>query len=186
MNKERIEDCIKILLEEIEGKPIRAGTKETPQRVSKALPELFDGYTTDIKRLFKTFDGEGKDQIVAVRNIEFTSFCEHHILPFTGLAHIAYLPKDRVIGASKIPRLVMAFAHRLQLQERLTEQIANTLMQELEPQGVAVIIEGSHDCMKIRGVRCQQGKLITSVMLGLFRDDPVTKQEVLALLGLIR
>jgi GTP cyclohydrolase I len=181
-----LEAIIEELLIRIEDAPLRKGTLETPSRVARALKEMFDGYNTDIDKLFKTFDGEGQNQIVALSNIEFTSYCEHHMLPFSGFAHIAYLPKGKVIGASKMARLVAAYAHRLQIQERMTEQIANTLMNKLNPLGVAVIIEGSHSCMKIRGIKCQNGKLVTSVMLGMFREDAGVKQEVLALLGLTK
>ena len=179
-------DAIIRLLEFIGEDVKRAGLLETPQRVIKAYEEMFDGYKIDIDKLFKCFEGEGSNQIIAVSNIEFFSFCEHHMLPFTGHVHVAYLPDGKVIGASKIPRLVSAFAHRLQIQERMTEQIANTIMDKLKPQGVAVIIEGFHSCMRYRGIRCQDGKLTTSVMLGLFRDDLAIKQEVLALLGVVR
>jgi len=181
----KIEDLVTEFLIQVEGK-IRPGTEETPKRVAKAMKEMLDGYKVNIESLFKCFEGEGTDQIIAVSNIEFVSFCEHHILPFTGHAHIAYLPNGKAIGASKIPRLVAAFAHRLQIQERLTEQIANAIMKHLKPKGVAVIIEGVHSCMNHRGVKCQDGKLTTSVMLGLFRDDLAVKQEVLSLLGVIK
>jgi len=185
-DKPKIISAVLMLLDAIEGKPLRKELLETPNRVQRAFEELFDGYNTDIDALFKTFDGEGKDQIVAVKDIKFTSTCEHHLMLFSGVAHVAYLPKGKAIGASKIPRLVLAYAHRLQIQERITEQVANTLMEKLQPQGVAVIIQGEHACMRCRGVRSEESKLVTSVMLGLFRDDAVTKQEVLALLGLVR
>jgi GTP cyclohydrolase I len=180
---ENIETAVRVILSNIEGK-LRPGTMETPKRVAKAYLELFDGYDTDISTLFTTFDDEGTDQIVAVRDIEFNSMCEHHILPFSGTAHIAYLPRKKVIGASKIPRLVNAFAHRLQIQERMTEQIGNTLMTYLNPYGVAVIIEAQHSCMICRGVKSKTSKLITSVMLGKFRQDQALRIEVLSLLGL--
>ena len=179
-------DAIIRLLEFIGEDINRKGLIETPKRVVKAIKEMLNGYDFNIKELFKVFDGEGKDQIVAVSNIEFVSICEHHMLPFVGHVHIAYLSNKRVIGASKIPRLVSAFAHRLQIQERITEQIADAMMKYLKPQGVAVIIEGVHSCMKYRGIKCQDGKLITSVMLGTFRDDLAVKQEVLSLLGVVK
>lgn len=179
-------DAIVRIIQYIGENPHRAGLKETPQRVIKAYEQMTNGYKIDIESLFKVFDGEGADQIVAVSNIEYVSLCEHHMLPFTGHVHVAYLPKDKVIGASKIPRLVTAYAHRLQIQERMTEQIANAMMKYLQPQGVAVITEGYHSCMKYRGTKCQDGKLITSVMLGLFRSKLSVKQEVLSLLGVIK
>lgn len=182
-----VEQAVTDILVSIEKKvPLRPGIVETPKRVAKAYEEMFNGYNIDIERLFKTFDDEGKDQIVAIKDIKFTSMCEHHMLPFTGYAHVAYLPDKEVIGASKLPRLVLAYAHRLQLQERITQQVADALQQYLKPRGVAVIIQAQHSCMSCRGVKCEEGKLVTSVMHGLFKDDPVTKQEVLALLGIIK
>jgi GTP cyclohydrolase I len=186
MNKERVANLTKQLLLEIDPEGIRPGTEETPNRVARAYTELFDGYSTNIDKIFKAFDGEGLDQIVALRDISFTSFCEHHMLPFSGFAHIAYLPNGKVIGASKLARLTNAFAHRLQIQERMTEQIANTLNDKLEPLGVAVIIEATHLCIKCRGVRSEYSNFVTSVMLGQFREDNNIKQEVLALLNITR
>jgi len=179
-------DAVRRLLEYIGEDCNREGLLKTPQRVVKAYDEMLDGYTSNIDALFTTFDGEGRDQIIAVKDISFVSMCEHHMLPFTGLAHVAYLPVNKVIGASKIPRLVAAFAHRLQIQERLTEQVASTLMDKLQPAGVAVIIQATHECMRCRGIKCATSKLVTSVMLGEFRNDVNTKQEVLALLGIIK
>lgn len=186
MNEEVIEKLTEQLLIQIEGSKLRPGTLETPKRVAKAYAELFDGYSVDINKIFKSFDGEGLDQIVALRDIEFTSFCEHHMLPFSGYAHIAYLPDGKVIGASKLARLTNAFAHRLQIQERMTEQIANTLNEKLQPAGVAVIIEAVHLCIKCRGVQSKYSNFITSVMLGQFREDNNLKQEVLALLDITK
>jgi len=194
MNLKKTSNLIHALLYEIEGHPLRPELEATPDRVVRALEELLDGYKTNIEELFTTFNdeesippnnGEGiYDQIVAVKNIEAWSWCEHHLLPFHINASIAYLPRDKVIGASKIPRLVLAYAHRLQLQERITRQIANAIMSNLEPHGVAVIITGEHSCMRIRGVRAESSQLITSVMLGAFRDNQSTRLEVLSLLGL--
>ena len=172
------------LLKTIEGPELRPGLKETPDRVQRALTEMLDGYNTNLDNIFKTFDGEGTDQIVAVENISFTSLCEHHLLPFHGVVHIAYLPNGKAIGASKLPRLVNAFAHRLQIQERITEQIGKTLMEKLNPFGVAVIIKAEHSCMICRGVKATGSKLTTSVMLGTFRENQAQRMEVLALLGL--
>lgn len=167
----------------VEGE-LREGTKETPARVEKAWAELLDGYKVDIPGLFKTFDGEGTDQIVACSDIQFTSFCEHHILPFTGVAHVAYLPDGKAIGASKLARLVNAYAHRLQIQERLTEQVAHALESNLNARGVAVIIKAEHSCISCRGVKAVGAKFVTSVMLGKFRESEASRLEVLSLLGL--
>ena len=185
MKKKLIELATRDILSAIESTTLRPELEETPKRVARALEEMLSGYDVNIDILFKTFDEEGKDMINAVKDIEFTSFCEHHLLPFQGVAHVAYLPSgDKVIGASKIPRLVLAFAHRLQLQERIARQVAETMMEKLEPQGVAVIIEASHLCMQCRGVKSTTAKMVTSVMLGAFREDPSMRLEVLSLLGL--
>lgn len=158
---------------------------ETPARATKALLEMVQGYKVNIPGLFKTFDDNGKDQFVIAKNIEFTSLCEHHLLPFFGTAHIAYLPQNKVIGASKLPRILLAYAQRFQLQERITEQVASCIMEYLKPRGVAVIIEATHMCMKCRGVK-SNSTFVTSVMLGVCRTDPSAKQEVLALLGVLK
>ncbi len=145
-------EAIKTILQFIEGEPLRPELEETPMRVLSSYLEMFEGYGTDIDDIFKTFDGEGKDEIVALRDIKSWSFCEHHFLPFSVVAHVAYLPDKCVIGASKLERLVHLYSHRLQLQERITQQVADTLMQKLKPRGVAVILQGEHLCMKCRGV----------------------------------
>lgn len=184
MDKSNVEAYIAGLLREIEGGCLREGIVDTPNRIYRALGELFDGYDMDIDSLFKSFDGEGMDQLVLVRDIPFTSMCEHHLLIFSGLAHVAYLPNGCAIGASKIPRLVLAYAHRLQLQERIAEQVANTLMDKLNPKGVAVIIQAQHDCMQCRGVKSVGSSLVTSIMLGHFRDNPTLRSELLSLLSI--
>ena len=173
------------LLEIVEGQPLRSELKDTPARMTRALAEMFDGYTVDIKELLShTFQEEGKDQIVCVRDIVTWSTCEHHFLPFRIIVHVAYLPKDRVVGVSKIERLVRAYSHRLQLQERITRQVADAIMTYLKPAGVAVVIHGEHLCMRVRGVKSQSSQVVTSVMLGAFRDNPATRMEALSLLGL--
>ena len=182
MQRQLIVPAVESLLKAIEGPTLRKDLIDTPDRVYRALEEMLSGYETDIDSLFKTFDGEGTDQLVIVKNVEFSSFCEHHFLPFSGSANVAYLPNNKVIGASKIPRLVLAYAHRLQLQERIAEQVANTLMQKLEPLGVAVIIKGEHLCMRCRGVKSTNCSIINSIMLGSFRDNPALRMEVLELL----
>lgn len=162
----------------------REGLKDTPKRYSKAMQFLTSGYTKDIdaivgKALFKS---EGSE-IVVIRDIELFSLCEHHLLPFYGKAHVAYIPKGKIIGLSKIPRIVDVFARRLQVQERLTTQISEELMRILKPEGVAVIIEADHLCMMMRGVEKQQSYTITSSMVGAFRDNPTTRKELFDLLG---
>ena len=156
--------------------------EETPLRVAEGIAELLDGYEVDIDSLFVTEDDEGKDQVVIVRNIDFTSLCSHHLLPFSGHAHVGYLPKERVLGVSKIARLVLAYAHRLQLQERLTKQVAHTLMERLRPEGVAVVIVGEHTCMRCRGVRSTNSQVVTSEVLGAFRKEAALRSEFLSLL----
>ena len=162
----------------------REGLRDTPRRHAKALKFLTSGYEKDIHAvtggaLFK----EASSEIVIVRDIELFSLCEHHMLPFYGKAHVAYIPKGKVIGLSKIPRVVDMFARRLQVQERLTSQISNGLMDVLKPHGVAVIIEAFHLCMMMRGVEKQNSYTITSSMLGVFRTNPTTRAELLSLLN---
>lgn len=175
--------AVGIMLQAIEDSPLREGIAETPDRVARSFAELFDGYDVDIDKLFKVFDGEALDQVVAIRDIPFTSTCEHHMLQFSGVAHVAYLPNGKAIGASKIPRLVLAYAHRLQLQERIAEQVAHTLMDKLEPKGVAVIIQAQHSCMQCRGVKSVGSSMVNSIMLGEFRKNPALRSELLALLS---
>ena len=164
--------------------PGRDGLLRTPERVEKALRYLTSGYTTDIHQLVNgaLFDVE-YDEVVIVRDIEFFSMCEHHMLPFFGKIHVAYLPDSKVIGLSKIPRIVDVFARRLQIQERLTKQIAETLQELVTPRGVAVICEARHFCMMMRGVEKQHSGAITSAMLGAFRDQKETRNELLSLVG---
>ena len=181
--KPEIISAILMLLGAIEGGPLRAELLETPYRVQKALEEMLDGYGTDIDDIIKVFDGEGKDQIIIVKDIHAWSYCEHHLLPFSIKVAVGYLPKERVLGVSKIERLVLAFAHRLQLQERITEQVARTLMNKLQPYGVAVVAEGEHLCMRCRGIKSKDSKVVTSIMLGAFREDATLRLEFLSLLG---
>jgi GTP cyclohydrolase I len=165
--------------------PSREGLIRTPERYAKAMQFLTSGYSTPVdeiakKALFRQEDSE----IVIIRDIELFSLCEHHLLPFFGKIHVAYLPKGKIIGLSKVPRIVNAFARRLQVQERLTTQISKTLMSVLKPHGVAVIAECSHLCMMMRGVEKQHSFTVTSSMLGVFRTNPTTRQELLHLLGM--
>jgi len=186
VNKEVITKHVKAILEDIEGELYKGDTDETPDRVYRALEELLGGYKVNVNSLFKSFDGEGLDQIVLSRDIRFTSFCRHHLLPFYGVAHVAYLPDGKAIGASKLPRLVQAYAKRLQLQERIAEQVANTLMEKLKPKGVAVVIQAQHSCMSCRGVNSVGSSMVNSIMLGSFRDDASLRSEVLMLMSLPR
>ena len=164
--------------------PTRDGLANTPERVDKALKFLTSGYTTDISRLVNGALYEVKyDEMVVVRDIEFFSLCEHHMLPFYGKMHVAYLPKAKVIGLSKIPRIVDAFARRLQIQERLTQQVAQTIQDMIDPVGVGVICEARHFCMMMRGVEKQHSGAMTSAMLGIFRDRKKTRDEFLALVN---
>lgn len=165
--------------------PDREGLRDTPGRVVDAYREFFSGYDADpaeiLRRTFSETDGY--DEMVLLRDIRFESHCEHHLAPIIGRAHVAYLPHRRVIGISKLARLVEAFAKRLQIQEKMTAQIANTIAEILEPLGVAVVIEAAHQCMTTRGVHKPGVMMVTSRMLGAFREDPATRREFLAMIG---
>ncbi len=175
---------MKQILTELGEDPSREGLLRTPERAEKALRFLTSGYEMDLGKIVNGALFTHKcDQMVIVRDIEFFSTCEHHLLPFFGKAHIAYLPKKKVIGLSKIPRIVDMFARRLQLQERLTQQVADTLQEVLDPYGVAVICEARHFCMMMRGVEKQHSGTITSAMLGSFRDLKETRDEFLSLIS---
>ena len=163
--------------------PDREGLVKTPERVAKALAELTAGYGQDVEKLLNGARfTERYDEMVLVTGIDFYSLCEHHLLPFFGTCHVAYLPDGKIIGLSKIPRLVDCFARRLQVQERLTCQVAETLQQQLQPRGVAVVVEARHLCMMMRGVAKQNAAMVTSSMLGRFRTDPKTRSEFFALI----
>jgi GTP cyclohydrolase IA len=170
------------LLEELGEDPSRDGLRGTPERVARAFRELTDGYDADVAQIFAgaVFD-QDYDEMVLVRDIPFYSLCEHHMLPFFGTCHVGYLPRGKVVGLSKIPRMVEAFAHRLQLQERLTKDIAEALNGVVEPRGVGVVVEARHLCLEMRGVQKRGGQMITSCMLGTFRRDPRTRAEFLEL-----
>ena len=172
------------ILNEIGEDPTREGLRDTPKRYAKALRYLTSGYHVDVPQLVgRAIFSSASNEMVLVRDIELYSLCEHHMLPFYGRAHVAYLPKGKVIGLSKIPRIIDAFSRRLQIQENLTVQIANTLQETLKPHGVAVIIEAFHLCMMMRGVSKQNSKTVTSAMLGEFRENPQTRQELMHLLN---
>jgi GTP cyclohydrolase I len=157
------------------------GLVETPRRAAAALRELTAGYDTDVPALFKTFEADGYDEMIVLRDIEFASLCEHHVLPFLARAHIAYVPNERVVGLSKLARLVDAFAHRLQIQERLTVQIADALEDNLSPRGVMVVIEATHSCMALRGVRKPGATMVTSAIRGV-AWKPEARAEAMTLL----
>ncbi len=177
-----IAELVESLLAELGEDPERQGLKATPQRVSRALRELTDGYGVKPDEVIAdaVFD-QDYDEMVVVKDIPFYSLCEHHMLPFFGQVHVGYLPKGKVIGLSKIPRLVEVFSHRLQIQEQLTREIAEALNDTLAPKGVGVVVEARHLCMEMRGVERPGGRMMTSCMLGTFRRDPRTRAEFLDL-----
>ena len=171
------------MLEELGEDPAREGLLDTPKRVEKALKFLTSGYGADVDAtLNNALFSVDYNEMVIVRTIDFYSLCEHHLLPFFGKCHVAYIPQGRVLGLSKIPRLVDIFARRLQVQERLTNQIAETLRQKVDPLGVAVVMEATHLCMSMRGVEKQNSVAATSAMLGVFREDARTRMEFLELI----
>ncbi|MGH7121036.1 MAG: GTP cyclohydrolase I FolE [Acetobacteraceae bacterium] len=184
-SREEAEEAVRVLLRWTGDDPTREGLIDTPGRVIRAYEEFYAGYDEDpvsiLKRTFEETDGY--DDIILLRDIRFESHCEHHMLPIIGKAHVAYLPARRVVGISKLARVVEAFAKRLQIQEKLTAQIANTINEVLEPRGVAVVIEAEHQCMSTRGVHKPGVAMVTSRMLGAFRADPATRRELHALIG---
>jgi GTP cyclohydrolase I len=179
----KIEQLVTELLKELGEDVQREGLDRTPERVAKALRYFTSGYEKDVKDILNdAMFAEDYDEMVVVKDIDFFSMCEHHLLPFVGKCHVAYMPGRRIVGLSKIPRLVEMFSRRLQVQERLTNQIANTLNETLHPRGVAVVMEAVHLCMMMRGVEKQNSKAITSAMLGAFRDRPETRAEFMELI----
>jgi len=179
-----VEDAVRLILSHIGEDPEREGLKLTPTRVRHALDFLTRGYKEDPKVAINgaVFSEEEYQEIILCKDLDFYSLCEHHLLPFFGKAHLAYLPNRRIIGLSKLARLVEIYARRLQVQERLTTQIAHTLMEEIEPLGVAVVLEAEHLCMRMRGVEKQNSYVTTSAMLGVFRTHFETRQEFMNLL----
>lgn len=178
-----MQDIIRRLLEELGEDPEREGLVDTPARVERALRFLTSGYRSDIDTVInEALFSVDYNEMVIVRDIDFYSLCEHHLLPFFGKCHIAYLPQGKVIGLSKIPRIVDVFSRRLQIQERLTQQIANVIREKINPLGVAVVIEATHLCMSMRGVEKQNSYAVTSAMLGGFRTDARTRSEFLELI----
>jgi GTP cyclohydrolase I len=183
-SRKEAEAAVRTLLRWAGDNPGREGLRDTPARVARAYEEFFAGYDTDpVALLTRTFEEvEGYDEIVLLRNIRLESVCEHHMAPIIGRAHVAYLPAHRVVGISKLARVVEAYGKRLQIQEKLTAQIAATINEVLEPRGVAVVIEAAHQCMTTRGVHKPGVTMTTSRMLGAFRDDPATRREFFAML----
>ncbi len=181
----RFESLVRDQLLEIGENPDREGLMRTPLRVAKAMDFLTSGYSTSLEEVVNNavFDAEGAEEMVLVKDIEFYSMCEHHMLPFFGKAAVAYLPKGKIIGLSKIARIVDVYARRLQVQERLTNQVGDALTEILDPHGVAVVMEGRHLCMMMRGVQKQESAMVTSAMLGTFKEDPRTRSEFLDLVA---
>ena len=178
-----MQEIIRQLLAELGEDPSREGLLDTPKRVEKALTYLTSGYAADVDAMLNNaLFSVDYNEMVIVRDIDFYSMCEHHLLPFFGKCHVAYIPQGRVLGLSKIPRLVEIFARRLQIQERLTNQIAETLRDKVQPLGVAIVMEATHLCMSMRGVEKQNSVATTSAMLGVFRDDARTRMEFLELI----
>ena len=183
--REEAEAAVRTLLRWAGDDPAREGLRGTPERVVRSYEEFFAGYEVDaVALLERTFEEtDGYDEIVLLRDIRLESYCEHHLVPIIGRAHVAYLPHRRVVGISKLARVVDAYAKRLQIQEKLTAQIANTINEVLQPRGVAVMIEAGHQCMTTRGMHKPGVAMVTSRMLGAFREDPSTRRELLAMVG---
>ncbi|MFM9864751.1 MAG: GTP cyclohydrolase I FolE [Micropepsaceae bacterium] len=183
--REEAETAVTTLLRWAGDDPAREGLRDTPARVARAFEEWFSGYNEDpedyMKRTFEEVDGY--DEMIVLRDIRFESHCEHHLAPIIGKAHVAYLPTNRVVGISKLARVVEAYARRLQVQEKMNAQIANCIQKVLEPKGVAVVIEAQHQCMTTRGVHKPGVTMVTSTMLGAFRKDPMTRREFLTIIG---
>lgn len=182
--RSEVEQAVRVLLSWTGDDVNREGLVDTPKRVARAFEEWFSGYAVDpyefLSRTFKEVNGY--DEIVALTHIDFNSHCEHHIAPIIGKAHVAYLPRDKVVGISKLARVVDAYARRLQVQEKLTAQIAECIAAVLEPRGVAVVVEGAHECMTTRGIEKRNVSMVTSQMLGIFRDDARARAEFLAMI----
>jgi len=182
VNLERVEKAVLEILEAVGENPQREGLRHTPKRVAQMYAELLAGMRQDPSEHLESIFHEKYDEIVLLRDIPFYSICEHHLMPFIGVAHVAYLPAGQVLGVSKLARVVDTFARRLQLQERLTDQIADFLMKNLKPQGVTVVLEASHSCMTIRGIQKPGAVMVTSALRGIFKSDPRSRAEVMTLL----
>jgi GTP cyclohydrolase I len=179
---DRIAKGVRMILEGIGEDPGRAGLRETPARVARMFRELCGGLSLDPAKIIKVLPAETYDEIILLRDVPFHSLCEHHLLPFVGRAHIAYLPDRKITGISKLPRVLEAFARRPQLQERLTAQVADQIMASLSARGVAVVLEAEHHCMIIRGVKKPGSVMVTSALRGVFLSDPRSRQEIMTLL----
>ncbi len=179
---EKIREGVKLILEGVGEDPKREGLLNTPDRVSRMYAEIFEGLREDSSQVLNTVFSEDYDEIVLLKDIPFVSVCEHHLMPFTGKAHVAYLPGSKIVGLSKLARAVDHFAKRPQVQERLTKQSADLISSELEPKGVTVVIEATHTCMTMRGVKKPGGVMTTSAMRGLMRENQATRNEVLNLI----
>jgi len=181
-NKPELQSLVKQMIEQLGEDPSREGLQKTPARVEKALQYLTSGYDKELEEVLNgAIFHESYDEMVLVKDVQIFSLCEHHMLPFYGKCHVAYIPDGKIVGLSKIPRIVQVFSRRLQVQERLTSQIANSLMEALEPKGVAVVIEALHLCMAMRGVEEPNSETVTSSMLGTFRKDSRARAEFLSL-----
>ncbi len=178
----RIENAAREILLAVGEDPDRQGLRDTPARVARMYSELLDGIHENPEKHIKSIFTEKYDEIVLLRDIPFFSVCEHHLMPFIGKANVAYLPTGSVIGVSKLARIVDAFAHRLQVQERLTEQIADFLMEKLKPQGTAAVLEASHSCITIRGIKKPGSVMVTSAVRGIFKRDPRSRSEIMSLM----
>ncbi len=184
MPRRDLTEIVRELLARIDPEPEREGLRRTPERVARGLEYLTRGYDQDPRGVINgALFVEPYSEMIVVKDIDFFSLCEHHILPFFGKAHVAYIPRDRIVGISKVARLIEVYARRLQVQERLTTQIAGTIQEQLDPLGVGVVLEGEHLCMRMRGVEKQNSVVMTSAMLGAFQDNPQTRQEFMTLLG---
>jgi len=179
---ERIEKAVREILLAVGEDAGREGLKYTPQRVAAMYAELLAGMHEDPSEHVRSIFTEKYDEVVLLRDIPFYSICEHHLMPFIGSAHVAYLPSGMVLGVSKLARIIDCFSHRLQVQERLTDQIADFLMTSLKPQGVVVVLEASHSCMTIRGVKKSGSVMVTSALRGIFKKDPKSREEVMSLM----
>ncbi|SOE92845.1 GTP cyclohydrolase I [Burkholderia sp. D7] len=184
-SREEAEAAVRVLIRWAGDNPAREGLIDTPSRVIRSYEEFFAGYAQNPHDILaRTFsEVQGYDEMIVLKDIRFESYCEHHMVPIIGRAHVAYLPRERVVGISKLARLVDAFAKRLQIQEKMTAQIADTLEEVLQPLGVGVILEATHQCMSTRGVHKAGASMVTSRMLGTFRDDPSTRREFLSIVG---
>jgi GTP cyclohydrolase I len=184
MSQRDLEAHVAAILRAIDPEPDREGLERTPARVAQALAYLTKGYEQDPNRVINgALFTEPYSEMILVRDIDFFSLCEHHILPFFGKAHVAYIPNQRIVGISKLARLVEVFARRLQVQERMTTQIASTIQEQLDPLGVGVVMEAEHLCMRMRGIEKQNSSVTTSAMLGAFRDNQKTREEFMTLIA---